>query len=225
MRARQCAPPHSLPTLTYPCTRVCKRGIAFGGGVREWQGFGGDSKCWVEGWAVGGGGRGCRRGCAHVGVPLPTLNQRSHTRVHVCESVGLPLGAGSGSGKALVVIPSVGYRGGRWGGREGVPPRVRARQSAPPHSLPTLTYPCTRVCKRGIAFGGGGREWQGFGGDSKCWVEGWAVGWAGGGAAEGARTSVCPSPLFTNAHIPVYTCVKAWDCLWGWGQGVARLWW
>ena len=51
------------------------------------------------------------------------------------------------------------------------------------------------------------------------------MGWAGGGAAEGARTSVCPSPLFTNAHIPVYTCVKAWDCLWGWGQGVARLWW
>ena len=68
-------------------------------------------------------------------------------------------------------------------------------------------------------------EWQGFGGDSKCWVEGWAVGGAGGGAAEGARTSVCPSPLFTNAHIPVYTCVKAWDCLWGWGQGVARLTW
>ena len=102
---------------------------------------------------------------------------------------------------------------------------MRARQSAPPHSLPTLTYPCTRVCKRGIVFGGGVREWQGFGGDSKCWVEGWAVGWAGGGAIEGARTSVCPSPLFTNAHIPVYTCVKAWDCLWGWGQGVARLWW
>ena len=44
-------------------------------------------------------------------------------------------------------------------------------------------------------------------------------------ATEGARTSVCPSPLLTNAHIPVYTCVQAWDCLWGWGQGVARLWW
>ena len=39
------------------------------------------------------------------------------------------------------------------------------------------------------------------------------MGWAGGGAAEGARTSVCPSPLLTNAHIPVYKCVKAWDCL------------
>ena len=64
-----------------------------------------------------------------------------------------------------------------------------------------------------------------LGGDSKCWVQGWAVGGAGGGATEGARTSVCPSPLFTNAHIPVYTCVQAWDCLWGWGQGVARFWW
>ena len=31
------------------------------------------------------------------------------------------------------------------------------------------------------------------------------MGWAGGGAAEGARTSVCPSPLLTNAHIPVYS--------------------
>ena len=48
------------------------------------------------------------------------------------------------------------------------------------------------------------------------------MGWAGGGATEGARTSVCPSPLLTNAHIPVYTCVKAWDCLWGWGAGSGK---
>ena len=47
-------------------------------------------------------------GCAHVGVPLPTFYQRSHTRVHVCARVGLPLGVGAGSGKAYVVIPSVG---------------------------------------------------------------------------------------------------------------------
>ena len=30
-------------------------------------------------------------------------------------------------------------------------------------------------------------------------------------ATEGARTSVCPSPLLTNAHRPLYTCVLAWD--------------
>ena len=112
----------------------------------------------------------------------------------------------------------MGWAGG--GATEG------ARTSVCPSPLFTnAPYPCTRVCKRGIVFGGGVREWQGFGGDSKCWVEGWAVGWAGGGAIEGARTSVCPSPLFTNAHIPVYTCVQAWDSLWGRGQGVARLWW
>ena len=48
------------------------------------------------------------------------------------------------------------------------------------------------------------------------------MGWAGGGASEGARTSVCPSPLFTNAHIPVYTCVLGLGLPVGVGAGSGK---